>query len=223
MTRGYSLEQDLRLLIDNKKYSNIEILCENEKKLHGSRAILATMSERFIIEILKNADYIKNYSPELLSKVLEIMLLSEDNIILKLLVDKVSIIPLDTIEFGVYRQIVKLNTLYLNGIREIPCKFKESDYVWDGSTLIIEDNGKVLQATSGCRHQNFRIKIPLDYKESLNGIYETWAGSQPTGRVLGTDGDFSNDKKRPKHYPSFRMDNTRITIHLNMFKTNLFF
>jgi hypothetical protein len=47
MTRGYSLEQDLRLLINNSKYSDIEILCEDEKKLHGCRAILAARSEVF--------------------------------------------------------------------------------------------------------------------------------------------------------------------------------
>ena len=45
--RGYSLEQDLRLLINNPKYSDVEILCEDEKKLHGSRAILAARSEVF--------------------------------------------------------------------------------------------------------------------------------------------------------------------------------
>ena len=45
MTRGYSLEQDLRLLLNNPKYSDIEILCEDEKKLHGCRAILAARSE----------------------------------------------------------------------------------------------------------------------------------------------------------------------------------
>ena len=47
MTRGYSLEQDLRSLINNPKYSDIEILCEDEKKLHGCRAILAARSEVF--------------------------------------------------------------------------------------------------------------------------------------------------------------------------------
>jgi hypothetical protein len=47
MTRGYSLEKDLRLLINNPKYSDIEILCENEKKLYGCRAILAARSEVF--------------------------------------------------------------------------------------------------------------------------------------------------------------------------------
>src|SRR5688572_15913074 len=47
MTRGYSLEQDLRLLINNPKYSDIEILCRDEEKLHGCRAILAARSEVF--------------------------------------------------------------------------------------------------------------------------------------------------------------------------------
>src|SRR5436190_4583807 len=47
MARGYSLEQDLRLLINNPKYSDIEILCGDEKKLYGCRAILAARSEVF--------------------------------------------------------------------------------------------------------------------------------------------------------------------------------
>src|SRR3954466_12361248 len=47
MTKGYSLEKDLRLLINNPKYSDIEILCEDEKKLYGCRAILAARSEVF--------------------------------------------------------------------------------------------------------------------------------------------------------------------------------
>src|SRR5215469_15287310 len=47
MMRGYSLEQDLRLLINNQKYSDLEILCEDEIKLYGCRAILAARSEVF--------------------------------------------------------------------------------------------------------------------------------------------------------------------------------
>src|SRR3954447_6521419 len=47
MTRGYSLEHDLRLLINNPKYSDLEILCEGEKKLYGCKAILAARSEVF--------------------------------------------------------------------------------------------------------------------------------------------------------------------------------
>src|SRR5438309_9984548 len=47
MTRGYSLEQDLRLLVNNPKYSDIEILCQDKKKLYACRAILAARSEVF--------------------------------------------------------------------------------------------------------------------------------------------------------------------------------
>src|ERR1044072_8417573 len=47
MTRGYSLEQDLKLLINNPKYSDLEILCGDGKKLHSCRAILAARSEVF--------------------------------------------------------------------------------------------------------------------------------------------------------------------------------
>src|SRR5436189_154244 len=47
MTRGYSLEQDLRSLVNNSKYSDIEILCGDEKKLYGCRAVLAARSEVF--------------------------------------------------------------------------------------------------------------------------------------------------------------------------------
>src|SRR5256714_3012907 len=169
MMRGYSLEQDLRSLINNPKYSDIEILCEDEKKLHGCRAILAARSEVFdrllygrmkesyekqisfpkinsyvmmvmleytytgsvkeesltkdnivetfytadyfqlpdlqnlIIENVKNnlwKNYTENYSPELLSKVADIMPLSEDDILLNLLVEAVANIPLNTIEFS---------------------------------------------------------------------------------------------------------------------------
>ncbi|CAB5186534.1 unnamed protein product [Rhizophagus irregularis] len=165
MTRGYSLEQDLSLLINNTKYSDIEILCEDGKKLYGCRAILAARSELFdsllyngmkesfenkisfpkinssgmkiileyiytglikkeslnknnIIEAFYAADFFQltalqenivrvvnntleseNYSPELLSNIVEIMPFIEDNILQNLLVEKVATIPLNTIEF----------------------------------------------------------------------------------------------------------------------------
>src|SRR4051795_11551364 len=140
MTRGYSLEKDLKLLVNNPKYSDIEILCEDEKKLYCNRAILAARSEVFdrllyngmkesyerqisfptinssameivleytytgsiknesltkdnVVEafhaadyfqlldfqdliiktIINNTDYVENYSPELLSKIVNIM------------------------------------------------------------------------------------------------------------------------------------------------------
>src|SRR3954470_10566083 len=45
--KGNSLKEDLKLLINNPRYSDIEILCEDGKKLHGCRAILAARSEVF--------------------------------------------------------------------------------------------------------------------------------------------------------------------------------
>src|SRR5277367_1092048 len=77
MTRGCSLEQDLRLLINNPKYSDIEILCEDEKKLYGCRAILAARSEvfdRLLYNGMKES-YEKQISfPKINSSVMEIIL-----------------------------------------------------------------------------------------------------------------------------------------------------
>ena len=47
MTKGYLLEHDLKFLINNPKYSDVEILCEDGIKLYGCRAILAARSEVF--------------------------------------------------------------------------------------------------------------------------------------------------------------------------------
>src|SRR5947207_2537025 len=47
MVKGYSLRQDLKLLINNPKYSDIEILCKDEKKFYCCRAILAARSDVF--------------------------------------------------------------------------------------------------------------------------------------------------------------------------------
>ena len=77
MMRGYSLEQDLRLLISNQKYSDIEILCEDEKKLYGCRAILAARSEvfdRLLYNGMKES-YEKQISlPTINSSIMEIIL-----------------------------------------------------------------------------------------------------------------------------------------------------
>src|SRR2546430_638430 len=167
MMRGDSLEQDLKLLINNPKYSDIEILCEDGKKFYCCRAILAARSDVFdgllyngmkesyenqisfpticssgmeiileytytglikeesltkdniieafyaadyfqlpdlqdcIMKIVKNTlekyytNYAENYSPELLTKIVEIMPLSEDNILLNLLVEAVASMTLN--------------------------------------------------------------------------------------------------------------------------------
>ncbi|GES89995.1 BTB/POZ protein [Rhizophagus clarus] len=57
----------------------------------------------FVIKTVKNvlkSKYKYNYSPELLSRAVETMILSEDNILLNLLIEAVSTTPLNTIKFG---------------------------------------------------------------------------------------------------------------------------
>ncbi|GBB90590.1 hypothetical protein RclHR1_01760014 [Rhizophagus clarus] len=417
MTRGYSLEQDLRLLINNPKYSDVEILCEDEKKLHACRAILAARSEvfdrllyngmkeshenqitfpkisssgmeiileyiysgsvkeesltkdntveafyaadyfqlsdlqDFIVKAVKNTNLAKNYSPELLSKISERMPSTEDNILLNLLVEEVS---LNDIEFGrlsivglkyllsityekekpiatseyevfrysailtakqisndayktliellptfkqlensikvekkfitdrqkiaeeleplvefidfkrikpqiladfiepleiipdkiisnVYRYVALSNDLNLCGSCREP--INEFSYVWDdtacGSKLIIEDDGKTVQASNDCSHQNVRAKIALEDKgifewdviiektcdyawvgvcASENFDYESFAGDQPTGWVLGSSGKCCSNKVIYGYCPPFKVDGARITVHLDMNK-----
>src|ERR1043166_6424826 len=53
----------------------------------------------FIMKTIKNTNYL-NYSPELLSRAVDTMWLSNDNVLLNLLVEAVVIVPLNTIEFG---------------------------------------------------------------------------------------------------------------------------
>src|SRR3954451_4904678 len=77
MTRGYSLEQDLRSLINNPKYSDIEILCGDEKKLYGCRAILAARSEvfdRLLYNGMKETNEKQIFFPKINSSGMEIIL-----------------------------------------------------------------------------------------------------------------------------------------------------
>jgi hypothetical protein len=429
MTRGYSLEQDLKLLINNPKYSDIEILCEDEKKLYGCRAILAARSEvfdrllyngmketyenqisfpkinsvgmeiileytytgsikedlltkdniiesyyasdyfqlldlqDFIIKTIKNnlkKNYTENYSPELLSKIVKIMPLSRDSL-LNSLVETVATIPLNNIEFGrlsiaglqyllscthekeevfvtseyevfrygailaakqvsddAYKSIIERlptleqikNSFQVNGnkfitdhqkvaeelepliefidfrringqilvniiepLEIIPTevilsvyRYKalsdnsdlndvrgrsiyEFNYVWDesacGSNLIIEDNGKIVQARNNCSlHQSVRAKITLESRDifewdviiekdcssvwvgvcaSENLDYKRFAGNQPTGWVLGSNGYCRNSCNDFDYCSSFRGDGTKITVHLDMNKRTIAF
>ncbi|CAI2176187.1 18520_t:CDS:2 [Funneliformis geosporum] len=207
----YSLEQDLRLLINNPKYSDVEILCKYEKNLHGCRAILAARSEVFyrllfsrvgekesltkenIVETFIAADYFQlpelqnfivktnsydNYSPELLSKILETMPLTEDNILSNLLVDAVSAIPLNTIKFG-HLSIVRAPN-DCNEHQSVRAKVafeNQGTFEWD---VIIEKHCVIAWALS------------VSYKDE-NGVYYPY-------------------------FPSFKNDNSKVTVHLDMNK-----
>src|SRR4051794_29045819 len=47
MTKGYSLVQDFRQIINDPKYSNIEIICKDERVFHCYKPILAARSKVF--------------------------------------------------------------------------------------------------------------------------------------------------------------------------------
>ncbi|CAG8770112.1 8302_t:CDS:1, partial [Acaulospora morrowiae] len=47
MARGNSLIDDLRFLVNNRQYSDLEIRCKDNSVLYGNRAILAARSEMF--------------------------------------------------------------------------------------------------------------------------------------------------------------------------------
>ncbi|UZN99743.1 uncharacterized protein OCT59_001010 [Rhizophagus irregularis] len=73
MTKGLSLEQDLRLLINNPKYSDIEILCEDEKKLYACRTILSARSVVFYSGLKKTYENQISF-PQINSAGMEIIL-----------------------------------------------------------------------------------------------------------------------------------------------------
>ncbi|CAB5356820.1 unnamed protein product [Rhizophagus irregularis] len=184
----------------------------------------------FIMKGFKNTlrkNPTENYSPELLSKFAGKMPLTEDNILLNLLVETVVIIPFNTIEFGTI----------------VYCRTNESDYVWDetacGSKLIIEDNGKVIRASKSLGSwRSVRAKMILENNgiyewdviiekaccdswigvasENLN--YEKFSGNQLTGWALGSAGYCYNSENYIGNYcPPFG-DGARITVHLDMIK-----
>ncbi|GBB99050.1 hypothetical protein RclHR1_03400002 [Rhizophagus clarus] len=155
--------------------------------------------------------------------------------------------PLEIVQvkiiFNVYRYVALPNDSNLSNTRGR--SINESDYVWDdsacGSRLIIEDNGKIVQASSDCGHQNVRAKIALE-NEGNKGIfewdviiekvchyawvgvcatenldYDKFAGDQSTGWVLDSKGRCANSSKGIDYCPSFG-DGTRITVHLDINK-----
>ncbi|GES97535.1 hypothetical protein GLOIN_2v1878045 [Rhizophagus clarus] len=106
------------------------------------------------------------------------------------------------------------------------------------SKLIIENNGKIVQVPNDSGRQNVRAKIALEGRDIFewdviiektctyawvgicateNFNYEIFAGDQPTGWVLGSNGSCANSSKGIDYCPSFG-DGARITVHLDMNK-----
>jgi hypothetical protein len=164
--------------------------------------------------------------------------------ILAAFVEPLEIIPTEII-MNAYRHIAMMNNPDLNVCRGIPIyNSNEFELVLDesacGSRLIIEDNGKVVRASFDCTvHQSVRTKMILENKgiiewdfiiektagytwigvcASENLDYERFAGYQPTGWVLCTNGACWNNSKGVNSYcPAFG-DGSKITVHLDMNK-----
>jgi hypothetical protein len=123
--------------------------------------------QEFIVNTMKNADYMKNYSPELLSKVVDIMPLSEDNSILNLLVDTVSIIPLDTVEFG------RLSVAALRHL--LSCTYKKE------------------KPFATPEYEVFRYCAILAAKQVFNDTYETLMERLPSLKQIGDSSQIKNN------------------------------
>nr|CAG8486474.1 10634_t:CDS:2 [Entrophospora candida] len=77
MQRGSSLAQDLKCLINNPRYSDIEINCEDGIVLHASRVILAARSEvldRMLYNGMKESTQNEIYLPKINSKAMQVVL-----------------------------------------------------------------------------------------------------------------------------------------------------
>ncbi|GES97590.1 hypothetical protein GLOIN_2v1836088 [Rhizophagus clarus] len=157
------------------------------------------------------------------------------------IIEPLEITPVEII-LNVYRYNTLSSNSDLNDTRGIPILI--SNYVWDesacGSKLIIEDNDKIVRASSNLvSHQSVRAKMILENKgifewdviiekacewswvgvcapENFN--YENTAGKQLTGWVLGSGGYCRNFGLNIENYcPPFG-DGDIITVHLDMNK-----
>ncbi|GES97585.1 hypothetical protein GLOIN_2v1842735 [Rhizophagus clarus] len=145
----------------------------------------------------------------------------------------------------VYRRRALSNDLTSNGIRgQKTIKFIETNYIWDesacGSSITVKDNGKIVTSSDLHTQQCVRAKTVLGddgiYEWDIiiekacrwswvgvcateNFIYESWAGSQSTGWVLGSNGQCCNSGIccLENYCPRFG-DNAKITVHLDMNK-----
>src|SRR6266542_4568415 len=75
--RGYSLTNDLKFLINNKNYSDIKIICQDELIIYGNRAILAARSnvlDRLLFNGMKESTINEIKFPEIKFNAMEIIL-----------------------------------------------------------------------------------------------------------------------------------------------------
>jgi hypothetical protein len=152
------------------------------------------------------------------------------------IIEPLGITPIEII-LNVYRYSMLSFNSDLNDTRGIPFNYYVYDESACGSKLTIEDNGKIVQAPNGCGHQNVRAKIVLENKSifewdviiektcsgtwvgvcaSENFNYETFAGYQLTGWVLGSNDCCYGSGRYVSNYCPLFGDGARITVHLDM-------
>src|ERR1043166_6019170 len=76
-TRGYSLANDLKKLINNKNYSDIKIICQDDLLVYGNRAILAARSnvlDWLLFNGMKESSKNEIKFPEIRSFAMEVIL-----------------------------------------------------------------------------------------------------------------------------------------------------
>src|SRR5437016_908800 len=75
--RGNSLTNDLKFLINNKNYNDINIMCQDESMIYGNRAILAARSnflDRLLFNRMKESTINEIKFPEIKFNAMEIIL-----------------------------------------------------------------------------------------------------------------------------------------------------
>ncbi|GBC00838.1 hypothetical protein RclHR1_03990015 [Rhizophagus clarus] len=75
--RGYSLKNDLKFLINNKTYSDVKIICQDNSIIYGNRAILAARSnvlDRLLFNGMKESTINEIKFPEVNSNAMEIII-----------------------------------------------------------------------------------------------------------------------------------------------------
>ncbi|CAB5189685.1 unnamed protein product [Rhizophagus irregularis] len=195
MTRGYSLEQDLRFLINNPKYSDIEILCEDEKKLYGCRVILAARSEvfeRLLYNGIKKSYETQIFFPKINSTEMEIVLeyiytgsvkeesLTKDNIIETFYVaDYFQLLNLQDFIIKAFKNILKKNYTE-NYSPELLSKFVERMPLMENRIYSVFLNLLVEAIFATPEYEVFRYSTILVAKQVSYEAFKTFMKRLPT-------------------------------------------
>ncbi|PKY32743.1 hypothetical protein RhiirB3_451148 [Rhizophagus irregularis] len=247
MTRGYSLEKDLNLLINNPKYSDIEILCEDEKKLYGLKYLLSCTHEKEETPFATPEYEVFRYGAILAAKQVlnEAYITLMEQLLILEQIRQENPVQIENKIFVSHQKVAKeLEPLVkLIDFRRIKGQILVNIIEPLGITpieIILNDNGTVVYALNNSNlYKSVSAKVVLGNKgvfewdviieksctsaavgvcASENFNYETWAGNQTTGWVLGSIGYCCNFGNYIENYCPLFGDGTKITVHLDMNK-----